>query len=432
MKRVLSFLLAVMLVISALPVSYAVDTHDYSQGTTVKYTAANNEEYTITVPAKLIPGNSGTVTLEGAWASDTTITVTAQETVTLTNNISGADVKILDINFEGISEAGSNVEKQKFTKPVSVEPISNAIFGVWSGHFYYNVNASKKLPVIPAGAVYTAADGAVYKEGDAFPETVTAGDVYDYGNYQYSYQRSYFYHGGFWDTSTTSGWGVYCINDVADPGPILSSINGEPVTSMERTFYNHHSLVTAPAIPNSVTSMDYTFWSCTNLVVAPTIPSGVTTAYMLFASCTSLATYKGSTAPEGDFSGYVLPNRVTNLGSAFSDCTNLVTAPTIIPNSVTDMGNAFSNCTNLIQAPAIPSSILNISSAFSNCTSLTGTIIINIDEILDNNGYFDCFTGVDFDAQNLTLTGTCNILDEFGATGINYCADCNGKCQNNH
>ena len=52
--------------------------------------------------------------------------------------------------------------------------------------------------------------------------------------------------------------------------------------------------------------------------------------------------------------------------------------------------------------------------------------------------YHDCFGGeaglgfVDFAKQNITLTGSATILDALGETGLNYCATCNGTCQNNH
>ena len=143
MKRIISLLLAVMLVISAVPMAYAADTQDYSLGTAVKYTAANNENYTITVPAKLAPGQGGTVTLDGYWASNTVVSVTAEENVVLTNSINANDQKTLDVSFDGISEAGDNSAKQTFTAPVSVAGISNALFGTWSGHFNYTVGSSE-------------------------------------------------------------------------------------------------------------------------------------------------------------------------------------------------------------------------------------------------------------------------------------------------
>lgn len=165
MKKVFSLLLAVLMLVSALPVAYAADTNDHSQGTQVVFEAANSESYTITVPASLKPGQGGTVTLAGEWPDNKTISVTADKTVTLTNSIKAADTKTLNVSFLGISEAGSNTSKQTFTEPVSVEGISNALFGTWSGKFNYNVDSVEEEGIatyVNQLAIATDVDGSVY------------------------------------------------------------------------------------------------------------------------------------------------------------------------------------------------------------------------------------------------------------------------------
>lgn len=137
MKRILSLALSAVMIATSIPFAYA--TNNYDQGTKVEYTATNNENYTITVPALLQPGQSGNVNLEGSWAENRVITVTADKTVTLTNSIKSSDTKVLDIYFEGISEKGNNTKTQTFTEPISVKSINNALFGTWSGRFNYNV-----------------------------------------------------------------------------------------------------------------------------------------------------------------------------------------------------------------------------------------------------------------------------------------------------
>lgn len=196
MKKILSMMLVIMMLISAIPTAYAgwgcafncegadiadcnkcdgiqctvcghcslcADTNDchckncdpnhYSHGTQVVYEATGTESYTITVPALLTPGAEGTVTLNGVWADNRIITVTADATVTLSNSIWSADQKILDIDFTdgngvyGISKRGNNTQSQTFTQQISVANIENALFGVWSGRFNYNValsDATKK------------------------------------------------------------------------------------------------------------------------------------------------------------------------------------------------------------------------------------------------------------------------------------------------
>ena len=179
--------------------------------------------------------------------------------------------------------------------------------------------------------------------------------------------------------------------------------NTKTINSM---FKDCTSIKKAPAIPSSVTNMNYAFEGCTSLEVAPTIPNSVTALTYTFSGCTSL-----KEAPH-------IPNNITYLYRTFSGCTSLEVAPTI-PNSVTTLEGAFYNCTSLKTAPAIPSSVTNISYAFSCCTSLTGTIEINAN--IKHNSYCErCFVGVDFAAQNLTLTGTSTKLALIGATGTNY------------
>ena len=154
MKKIISLLLAGVMMVSAVPVTFAAGTQDHSLGTQVTYTAANNESYFITVPAKLNPGQSGTVTLDGYWPDSKTVTVTADTFVKLTNSIKASDTKTLNVTFLGISEAGSNTSKQNFTETVSVEGISNALFGTWNGKFNYNVEFSEAFATKTASGSY--------------------------------------------------------------------------------------------------------------------------------------------------------------------------------------------------------------------------------------------------------------------------------------
>ena len=152
MKKAISFVLAALMLVSAVPTALA--TNDYTQGTQVVYTATGSESYTITVPAQLAPGGNGTVTLQGTWADNRIITVTAEPTVTLTNSIKAEDQKVLNVHFDGISEAGSNIGSQTFTEGVSVDDITNALFGTWSGKFNYNVDVTDTFATETASGSY--------------------------------------------------------------------------------------------------------------------------------------------------------------------------------------------------------------------------------------------------------------------------------------
>lgn len=146
-KRFLSIVLAAIMLISTIPTVLA--TNDYTQGTQVVYQSSGSESYTITVPALLTPGGSGTVTLSGTWADNRIVTVTSDQTVILTNSIKADDQKVLMVSFPGMSKKGSNVGPQTFVENVSVESIDNALFGVWSGKFNYNVELKDFNGILP-------------------------------------------------------------------------------------------------------------------------------------------------------------------------------------------------------------------------------------------------------------------------------------------
>lgn len=170
MKKILSLLLVGIMVVSMIPTAFA--TTDVSNGTQVSYNAeADNdgdgqpdhaEAWTVTVPAQLAPGASGNVVAQGTWASNRKLTVTADTSVELTNSINSADKKDLAVTFPGIELAGSNTAAVTDTKAVSVAGIDNALFGTWSGTFYYNVEMT--------GAVIKTL--TITEEGEHFVSTI--------------------------------------------------------------------------------------------------------------------------------------------------------------------------------------------------------------------------------------------------------------------
>lgn len=222
MKKAISFVLAALMLVSAVPMAHA--TNDYTAGTKVEYTAANNEAYTITVPAQLAPGGSGTVTLQGTWADNRIITVTAEPTVTLTNSIKAEDQKVLNVNFDGISEAGSNTSKQTFTEPVSVEGISNALFGTWSGKFNYNVDSVEEE--VPPAENYIGTVSA--------DNTITLSGVESAGTYTLRYANA---------NGALENYADICSLEVTDPATAVSyddliAENCAPIEATSIAVYN--------------------------------------------------------------------------------------------------------------------------------------------------------------------------------------------------
>ena len=139
MKKIVSLALAVLMLVSAVPMVSAAE-NNWEGGTTVAYTATGTEEWTVTVPATLAPGASGDVTAAGTWGSNRKLVVTADYDVTLTNSINAADQKVLTVIFDDFALAGDNTQSVSKTEQVSVSAMpADALFGTWSGTFYYYV-----------------------------------------------------------------------------------------------------------------------------------------------------------------------------------------------------------------------------------------------------------------------------------------------------
>ena len=266
------------------------------------------------------------------------------------------------------------------------------------------------------------------------------------------------------------GWAVKVIDkNKTSYGVIESFVDGSPVLILDTTFQDCVNMQVSPKIPYGVISMSGTY-NNSGLVEAPIIPSTVTMYDSLFSGCTNLATYSGSTDPEGDFSNYVLPNTVTDISHLFSGCknitkvppihngvtnisyaysrTNISTAPVIpnsvinmewvfweclnlveppeIPESVIYMNATFNGCRNLKSAPVIPSQVIEISALFRDCTSLTGDVIINSNnfnnntETWDPNSCWDAFDNVDMTKINLKGSASKDVLNLIGSTGNNW------------
>ena len=114
-------------------------------------------------------------------------------------------------------------------------------------------------------------------------------------------------------------------------------------------------------------------------------------------------------------------------------CINNIESPDSILESINgrdivSLSETFDDCESIVTAPVILNNITDMTYMFNGCTSLTGTITIHANP----TSYEGCFNQVDFKAQNITLAGDSTMLDEIGATGENYCAECNGTCLENH
>ena len=182
------------------------------------------------------------------------------------------------------------------------------------------------------------------------------------------------------------------------PGAFREYTLPDGVTSIGGSAFEKCTSLTSVTIPDSVTSIgDNAFYGCESLT-SVTIPGSVTSiGTWAFSYCTSLTgiwVAEGSSHYSSDASGvlfnkdkttlvqcpgafatYTIPNSVTSIGElAFSYCESLTSVT--IPDSVTSIGDkAFYGCESLTSV-TIPNSVTSIGDdTFRGCISLTSVTI---------------------------------------------------------
>ena len=438
MRRILSLALSAAMIISSVPFAYAAN--DYRQGTQVIYTADNvaNENWTITVPAKLQPGASGTVTLEGYWPSNKTITVDADDTVTLTNSILSSDTKTLNITFLGITKSGNNTERSIASETVSVQAIENALFGTWNGSFYYNVETSENIVdgcntlvwdgdttdlVHTLGEVdyfYKVSDSVpTYEDlmkgitvygvfrGEEWCHEYTAEDMieimenHEMGNGVFSVDNLTIIP---YDNFTIVGdiiapeKGVYFIN--AEEEPIYTTkfvindytgfehFDGCPHQQTEEVYYFRAStperLDEIPEDPvqyDVLLQGDYLYWYSPE---TDDFEGGWTVmlatedfALELADMIGEVPDYPWTTRDKttyGPILRMIKSNPIKRLELTFMGCENLTDVPEI-PDTVTYLGETFIGCTSLTETPDMPDSVTTLYGTFAMCANLKSATI---------------------------------------------------------
>lgn len=240
------------------------------------------------------------------------------------------------------------------------EPIEHNGIIPEGGTYYVGVTSTKIGDYTGATATYSA--------GDDFPETVTADDVYVFGDYEYRYNRYlnsslYGYFTPTWAYSTKrNAWSVSVLDRTKESyNDIISVINGKDVVDLRFAFWKCTELKTAPNIPYNAENMGYTFYNCSNLVDASNLilSKSLINFDDAFYSCTSLVY-------PPDISKCI---KLKSLDSTFYKCETLKVAP-VLPPSISSMTSTFSNCISLEEAPKLPTSVNNLANTFTRCTSL--------------------------------------------------------------
>jgi len=134
--------------------------YEVPYSTEVTYTGQGQESYTLTVPATLAPGGSGTVKLEGTWSSATAIEVSADDSVALFNSIDNGR-KDLSVYFDKFSQLGDNTKSISVSKTISIGNITKALFGTWEGTIdYYVTPITNGVTFTINGVSYTVPEGS--------------------------------------------------------------------------------------------------------------------------------------------------------------------------------------------------------------------------------------------------------------------------------
>ena len=227
-------------------------------------------------------------------------------------------------------------------------------------------------------------------------------------------------------TSVTIPDSVTSIGDSAFSGcTSLTSVTiPDSVTSIGDWAFSYCTSLTSVTLPDSVTSIGYeAFFNCTSLT-SVTIPDGVTSiGEDAFRNCTSLTsvTIPDSVTRIGERAFYyctsltsvTIPDSVTSIGEfAFSGCTSLTSVT--IPDSVTSIGGwAFYECTSLTSV-TIPGSVTRIGvGAFASCTSLTSVTIPDSVTSIGDSAFCNC--------KSLTSVTIPDSVTRIGKQAFDYC-----------
>jgi|GEM_PF-826603 len=394
------------------------------------------------ISAKVVPGIiAGALVVGGAGTAAVVYNNQKKDAPPITSSIvdTGADVSS-DINSDFVSSYDSSDISSETT--VSAEDATSS-------------EEADTRYAVPAGATYITVTGAKYAAGERVPAAAQVGDTL--------ITEDYTYFCGYLNASESktepnsaanmtlselkaTTWSVRA-NDTtkATFSDVLSTINGQNISSAAFAFYGCENITTSPRLPNTVTSLkktfsgctkltevtnfpsditnlDYAFFDCTSLTSIPTIPDSVVTMDKTFYSCEGLTSIPNLPASlkalQATFAYCynltavpTIPSGVESMSSSFLDCHKLKTVPNI-PYGVGYMAQAFSGCKSLTTVPKIPRSVTNLDGTFSGCSSLRGTI--EIDAFV---GYTSgTFTGT---TKPITLIGASPNLDALAATANN-------------
>ena len=348
MKKLVSFVLALVLAASLLPVQVwgatVVDSGECgADGGNVTWVRDSDKVLTI----------SGTEAMHNYHGNN--------HAPWYSNRYNIKDVQILD----GVTTIG-NFAFAECSNLINVT-IPNSVTSIGENAFEFcsrltNVNIPNSVTSIESEAFFCCSS----LTSVSIPDSVTS-----IGEYAFSGCSSL--------TSVTIPSSVTTIKNLFQYCSSLTSVTiPNSVTSIGEYAFSGCSSLTSVNIPNSVTSIgNYAFFECSSLT-SVNIPNSVTSiGNDAFLRCSSLTSVN-------------IPNSVTSIGGcAFSGCSSLTSVR--IPDSVMSIGEgAFCACSSLTSV-TIPNSVTSIGNdAFWNCSSLTSVSIPDSVTSIGDTAFYGC------------------------------------------
>ena len=373
-KRLLSFVLAVLMIASLLPATaLAADIVD-----------------------------SGTCGAEGD-GSNLTWTLDSEGVLTISGSGDMYDYGLFDAPWYGIrslvksaviADGVTSIGEKAFLYCTSLTSVTipDSVTSIGSGAFYYCTSLTS---VTIPGSVTSIGAEAFYNCTSLTSVTIP-NSVTSIGDSAFFYCTSL--------TSVTIPDSVTSIGSGAFSNcTSLTSVTiPDSVTSIGGSAFFDCSSLTSVTIPDSVTSIgDRAFSGCKSLT-SVTIPDSVTSiGERTFYNCTSLTSV-------------TIPDSVTRIGKgAFSECTSLTSVT--IPDSVTSIGAyAFDTCSSLTNV-TIPNGVTSIEEhTFDNCKSLTSVTIPNSVTSIGQHAFQGC--------ESLTSVTIPDSVTSIGAYAFDTCS----------
>lgn len=440
----ISLLLATML-LGVTPV--LADEH----ATTVKHTGSldGQEEYNITVPAMLTPGETGQVNLKGYWSPLTTINVTVPEEVEIKEDAMGLS-KTLTVDFEDISQAGDADSEVTVTKDVTIGEITGALLGEWEGKLVYTVSVTDNTGSethIHEWDTERTIDSEVSCTEDGQSSIHCSGctelkDVETTPALGHNINSTGCTNCG--DTIEELA-GIYDENGVQLCSWSDSGIDN--TCSNAANKFNSYANARSIILPKTVTSLaNFAFYGCSNLEEI-SINSNITSigisalrltnlkSIIIPNSCTSIGT--GAFYGCANLEYCKLPSNLNSMGnSVFMECTSLkeIEIPDGVSLNNSDHATMFKGCTSLEKAELPSNCNIVPSNMFSGCTSLKEVNLHSGITQIGNQAFYECTSFEDLEVpssvtwigvnafQNvphITYNGSYTTGSPWGALSIN-------------